>query len=58
MMTKLSMITPTHLYNSLDVFSRDLLFYLADDMNWGIGLGILGISVAIKVVFAPLMLAA
>lgn len=31
-MTKLSIISPSALYDKMDIMSRDLLFYLSDDL--------------------------
>jgi len=31
-MTKFSIISPSTLYDKMDILSRDLLFYLSDDL--------------------------
>lgn len=49
------MITPGGIYGVMDEFSRDSLFYLANDLGWGLGLSIAAVSLGIKLFFMPLM---
>ncbi|CAD8132663.1 unnamed protein product [Paramecium octaurelia] len=58
LITRFSAYTPTNMYNSLDEYSRELLLYLANDLSWGMGWGILAISMGIKIAFTPLMFSA
>ena len=54
--TKLDYVSPRHIYDYLDVFSRDALLYLCDDLGWGIGYAIIGITLAIKIFYMPFMI--
>ena len=54
---KLSYVTPGSIYNFLDEGSRELLLWLSNDCGYGMGLGIVGISLGIKVIFGPVMIA-
>ncbi len=56
LVNKFSYVTPSSIYNFLDLFSRDALFYLANDAGWGMGLAIVGISFGVKFFFMPLMI--
>ncbi len=53
---KLSYLSPTSIYEKMDVFSRDALLYVANDLGMGMGVAILSISLGIKLFFVPLML--
>ena len=55
-LTKLSYISPGYLYDCLDVFSRDALLYLSNDLGWGISYAIIGITLAIKLFYMPFMI--
>lgn len=57
-MTKLGYISPGSIYEYLDEGSRELLLWVANDLNYGMGIGIVGVSLALKVVFAPIMVKA
>ena len=39
----------------MDMFSRDMLFYLANDLGLGLGASIMAISLGIKLLFLPMM---
>ena len=47
------MFSPTYIYNSLDQFSRDFLFYFSDHIGFGLGTSILIVSAIIKIVWGP-----
>eukprot|EP01016_Furgasonia_blochmanni_P036827 TRINITY_DN4252_c0_g2_i4.p1 TRINITY_DN4252_c0_g2~~TRINITY_DN4252_c0_g2_i4.p1 ORF type:complete len:398 (-),score=65.63 TRINITY_DN4252_c0_g2_i4:169-1362(-) len=51
----LSVLSPTNIYHFLDHLSRDALLYLSHDLGWGMGLGIIGITIALKSCFLPFM---
>lgn len=50
-------MTPGSIYNFLDEGSRELLLWLANDCNYGMGIAIVGLSLGIKVIFGPVMIA-
>jgi YidC/Oxa1 family membrane protein insertase len=52
----MSYLSPSFLYEQLDIFSRDALLYVANDLGYGFGTAILSISLAIKIFFVPLMI--
>lgn len=54
-LNKLSYFTPGYLYDGLDIFSRDALLYLSNDLGWGMSYAIIGISLGIKSVYMPFM---
>ncbi len=56
LLSKLENLMPSKLYETLDVFSRDALFYVANDLGWGMGISIAVLSLAIKGIFLPLMI--
>ena len=51
-MDKLSYLKPMKIYEFLDQFSRQLLFYLSDDLGLGLGTGIVIVSVALKLLYS------
>lgn len=48
---KLSFFTPGNMYTTLDVYSRELLFTLANDYKLGLPAGIIIISLILRGVF-------
>lgn len=57
-MVKLAEASPGSLYNNMDIFSREALLYVANDLGLGIGVGILSISLLIKFIFMPIAMKA
>ena len=58
LISKFSYLRFSNLYQIMDETIRDSILYIANDLGLGIGLGIIGASMAVKLLFGPFMLLA